>query len=265
VAQLNAPAAGAESAPVIRLERVSKSFGAIEALKDVSIELRRNECVGLVGDNGAGKSTLVKIVSGVHQPSAGRLFIDNQPVTLASPADARARDVETVYQNLALVDQLGVAGNLFLGREIMRRGWLGLGRVLGLLDLAEMDRRAAEAVRSLKVRIPDATMRVRDMSGGQRQGVAIARTVFWGRKALILDEPTAALGVQESEQVMRLIEGLQGSGLAMLVVSHNLQLILRLCRRVIVLRHGRVAAEVDTATATAGDLVHYIVGTKTAA
>jgi simple sugar transport system ATP-binding protein len=169
--------------------------------------------------------------------------------------------VETVYQDLALVNQLDVASNLFLGREIIRRGPLGVGRLFGWLDHRAMKRRSDEAIEELHVRIPGAASTpVGRMSGGQRQGVAIARTVSWGRRALILDEPTAALGVQESEGVMRLIEHLRERETPMLIVSHNMPMVLRLCTRIVVLRLGRVAADLPAATTTPDQIVSAITG-----
>jgi simple sugar transport system ATP-binding protein len=248
-------------APVLSLVKVGKSFGPIEALADVSLELRQSEVIGLVGDNGAGKSTMVKVISGVHAPSSGEVHYDGVKVTLSGPADARARGVETVYQDLALVNQLDVSGNLFLGREVIRRGPAGLGRLVGWLDHAAMRARSEDAVEELHVRIPSVQgTAVERMSGGQRQGVAIARTVSWGRRALILDEPTAALGVQESEGVMKLIERLRERATPMLIVSHNLPMILRLCTRVVVLRLGRIVADLDVATTSPDEIVSFITG-----
>jgi ABC-type sugar transport system ATPase subunit len=247
--------------PVVALDGVSKSFGPIEALSEVDLELRHGDVIGLVGDNGAGKSTLVKVISGVHAPTSGSVYYDGERVTLTGPADARARGVETVYQDLALVNQLDVAGNLFLGREIIRAGPAGIGRWFGWLDHAAMRRRAREAAEELHVRIPEvAGTPVGQMSGGQRQGVAIARTVSWGRRALILDEPTAALGVQESEAVMVLIERLRQRETPMLIVSHNLPMVFRLCSRIVVLRLGHKVADLDAGSTTPDEIVALITG-----
>lgn len=183
------------------------------------------------------------------------------PRILHGPADARARGVETVYQDLALVNQLDVSGNLFLGREIIRSGPLGIGRIFGWLDHGAMRRRSDDAIEELHVRIPKVGgTPVGRMSGGQRQGVAIARTVSWGRNALILDEPTAALGVQESEGVMRLIERLRERETPMLIVSHNMPMVLRLCTRIMVLRLGRIAANLVAAETTPDQIVSAITG-----
>lgn len=252
---------GTPESPVLSLVGVSKSFGPIDALSDVSLDLRRGEVIGLVGDNGAGKSTLVKIISGVHAPTSGTVEYDGEHVTLSGPADARARGVETVYQDLALVNQLDVSSNLFLGREIIRRGPLGVGRIFGWLDHGAMRRRSNEAIEELHVKIPGGgSTPVGRMSGGQRQGVAIARTVSWGRRALILDEPTAALGVQESEGVMRLIERLRERETPMLIVSHNMPMVLRLCTRIVVLRLGRIAADLQADQTTPDQIVSAITG-----
>jgi ABC-type sugar transport system ATPase subunit len=247
--------------PVVSLAGVSKSFGAIDALTDVSLDLRQGDVIGLVGDNGAGKSTLVKIIAGVFPPTRGQILYDGAEVSLSGPADARARGVETVYQELALVNELDVAGNLFLGRELIRRG--PLGRVFGLLDHGAMRRRAQQAIDDLHVKIPSVSSTpVARMSGGQRQAAAIARTLFWCRLALILDEPTAALGVHESEQVMQLIERLHERRLPMLIVSHNLPMVFRLCDRIVVLRLGRKAADLRTEATSPEDVVAYVTGAR---
>jgi ABC-type sugar transport system ATPase subunit len=247
--------------PVIRGEQLSKSYGAIEALVRVSFEIYPGEIVGLVGDNGAGKSTLAKIISGAHAPTAGELYVEERLVSFSNPAEARAMGIETVYQHLALVDQLDAAGNLFLGRELMVESWYG--RLANVLRLDEMRARAQEALDSLHIKIPDITAPVRTMSGGQRQAIAIGRSVFWGRKLLILDEPTAALGVEESDQVLNLVERLREKGLPVLVISHNMQHIYRITDRIIVLRHGAKVADLRKSETTLEEVVGYITGVYT--
>ncbi|MGF1627633.1 MAG: ATP-binding cassette domain-containing protein [Alphaproteobacteria bacterium] len=243
---------------VLELRNVSKSYGAIKAVTDVSLVLRDAEVTALVGDNGAGKSTLVGIMSGVISPSAGTLIMDGREVVFHSPKEARTAGIETVYQDLALVDELDVAGNMFLGREHTRGG--SLGRFLGALNLPGMRARTAKALQDAQLRVPDIDRPVRTMSGGQRQATAIVRTVFWGKRLLILDEPTAALGVDESEHALRTIEQLKKDGYPMLVVSHNLQHVFRISDRIVVLRHGRVQAEVATASASPEEVVGHITG-----
>lgn len=248
-----------QSTPVLRTRGLTKEFGAIKALVDVDLDVHEGEVVALVGDNGAGKSTLIKCVSGVHQPTAGEMFLDGEALELASPKQARERGIETVYQDLALVEELDVAGNFFLGKEEFRFG--GLGRMLGILDLPSMRRQAADAIADLHVRIPDVTKPVAKMSGGQRQGVAIGRSVFWGKRLLILDEPTAALGVDQSEEVLQMVEKLTDRGnLAVVLISHNMQDVKRIADRVVVLRQGRKVAELDNATTDSQEIVGYITG-----
>lgn len=245
--------------PVLRTRGLSKHFGAIQALTDVDLEVHEGEVVALVGDNGAGKSTLVKCVSGVHQPTAGTVELDGVELHLGSPGDARTLGIETVYQDLALVEELDVAGNFFLGKEEFKGGLIG--RLFGVLDLASMRAQAEQAIRDLHVRIPDVRQPVERMSGGQRQGVAIGRSVFWGKRLLILDEPTAALGVDQSEEVLALIERLvEKSGLAVLLISHNMQDVMRVADRTVVLRQGRKTADLVTKETTSQEIVGHITG-----
>jgi ABC-type sugar transport system ATPase subunit len=246
--------------PVLELIGIGKNYGAVVAAADVSFSIHDGEVVALVGDNGAGKSTLVGIMSGVIQPSAGTMRIDGSEVAFQSPRDARDAGIETVYQDLALVDELDVAGNMFLGREATFGG--GLGRFLGALDLGGMRKRTAEALKKAELRVPDIDRPVRAMSGGQRQATAIVRTVFWGKRLLILDEPTAALGVDESEHALKTIDTLRRQGIPMLVVSHNLQHVFRMSDRIVVLRHGRVQADLVTADTSPEDVVGHITGAK---
>lgn len=244
--------------PVLRLRNICKRFGAVTALDDVSFELRRGETVGIVGDNGAGKSTLLKTISGVHQPDSGTVELDGEPVRFTSPGMARETGIEAVYQDLALVDDMSVAENMFLGREPKKKGLAGM---FGLLDHKAMREQATETISRLRIRIPglgDAF--VRQMSGGQRQGAAIARSILWGRKVLLLDEPTAALGVKEQAEVESMIQDLRAEGLPMILIAHNMPLVFRVCDRIVVLRHGTVAATLRTADTTPEEVVSYITG-----
>jgi simple sugar transport system ATP-binding protein len=247
-----------QNTPVLKITGLTKSFGAIRALQGVDLEIRAGETVALVGDNGAGKSTLVKCVSGVHVPDSGEMLLDGEPLSVSSPKESRERGIETVYQDLALVEELDVAGNFYLGRELYRGGVLG--RFLGLLDLKRMRAEAQGALDEIHVRIPDIGKPVQRMSGGQRQGVAIGRSVFWGRRLLILDEPTAALGVDQSEEVLSTIERLRDRGLAILLISHNMENVMRASDRVVVLRQGSKVAELDKASTTGQEIVGYITG-----
>lgn len=244
--------------PAVKAVSVSKWYGAVCAVDDVDFAIHRGEVVALVGDNGAGKSTFVKILSGAVVPTSGEIFVDGEPVELSSPHDARELGIETVYQDLALVGHIDVGGNLFLGREPTRGGILG--RFLGILDLKAMNEKAEQALGDLGVSVPSVRAPVGTMSGGQRQGTAIARTALWGTKLLILDEPTAALGVKESEEALRLIEDVAARGTPLIMVSHNVEHVFRVATRVVVLRHGRVAADLAIGETTPEEVVSYITG-----
>lgn len=255
-------ASPAKPQAVLELRNVSKSYGAIKAATDVTFQVGPSETVALVGDNGAGKSTLVKMISGTIQPSEGSLVMEGEPVEFRSPADARAHGVETVFQDLALIDQLDAAGNLFLGREMTRGG--KIGQFLGILDLKEMWSRTQAALMDSNLKVPSVKRPVRSMSGGQRQANAIVRTVYWGKKLLLLDEPTAALGVDESEHTLRTIERIREKKLPMIVVSHNLQHVFRISDRILVMRQGRLAAQLVTGETTPEEVVAYITGARAA-
>lgn len=245
---------------MLRVSSISKRFGAVTALDSVSFELMPGETVGVVGDNGAGKSTLLKVMSGVVQPDEGAIEVDGQKVHFDSPRSARAGGIEAVYQDLALVDDMNVAENMFLGREILAPG---IGARLGVVSHKSMKARAAEAISRLRIRIPGlGEAFVRRMSGGQRQGAAIARAIFWGRKVLLLDEPTAALGVKEQGEVERLIQELRSKRMTMMIIAHNLPLVVRLTDRIVVLRHGRIAANLRSDATTPEEVVAYITGVK---
>lgn len=247
--------------PLLSVQNITKSFGAVKAIKGISFDIYPGEVVTLVGDNGAGKSTLVKIISGVHPPSSGDLVIGGIPRHFEKPADARAAGIETVYQHLALVEQLDVAENVFLGRERTTGGFLG--RWLGLLDQGTMRDDTAAALQQLHIKIPEPTLSVRRMSGGQRQAVAIGRAVMWGRQLLILDEPTAALGVEETEQVLSLIERLRDEQhMTFLIISHNMQDVYRIADRIVVLRQGQHVATLNKAETSPEEIVAYITGAK---
>ena len=250
-----------EATPVLELVEVSKHFGAIKAADGVSFAVMPGECVGLVGDNGAGKSTLVKIISGYHPQTSGSLQIQGQTVSFASPSDARQHKIETVYQDLALVEQLDVSANFFLGREI-HTGW---GRALRYLDRKVMRRQAAEELQRIGISVPRMSATVSELSGGQRQSIAIARSIFWGSECLVLDEPTAALGVKETNAVADLILRVIASGVSVLIVAHDIDLITKLSSRIVVLRQGKVWSRLKTDDVSAADIVHHITGMTRAA
>ena len=229
-----AQAASASSQPVMSLRGIRKHFGAIEALRGVDLDLFRGECLGLLGDNAAGKSTLMKVMSGAYIPDAGSIALQGETVHFAGPADARARRIEMVYQDLSLCDTIDVAGNMFLGREIVRGG---------LLAKAEMQQHAREMLDALEIRIPDLSLRVANLSGGQRQSIAIARAASFDPLVLIMDEPTSALAVAEVEAVLALIRRLKAQGRAVVLITHRLQDVFRVCDRLAVMYEGRKAAE----------------------
>ncbi len=249
-----------DQAALLAVEGVSKSYGSVAALKNVSFEIHRGEVVGLVGDNGAGKSTLIKCIAGVLRPDSGDIHLDGTKHDFASPADARAAGVETVYQDLALVEMFDLTENLFLGRELVRTGWL---ERFGLLRKQEMVTRARAAVAQLPARFPDLDAPIDQMSGGQRQVVAISKAAYWGRHLLLLDEPTAALGVQESAGVLEMITHTAGRGdMAILVVAHNLQHIFSVCTRVLVLRRGVLVANLNVEATSGEEVVAFITGAR---
>jgi simple sugar transport system ATP-binding protein len=255
-----APSEGADRSLLV-IENIVKSFGAVQALQGISFTVNRGEVVALVGDNGAGKSTLVKILSGVHQPDGGRFFLDGKLCHFDSPADARAAGIETVYQDLALVEQLNVAENVFLGKEYLYGGFLG--QLIGWLDRHRMRNETSSALSQLHIKIPAPTLPVRRMSGGQRQCIAIGRALIWGRKLLIMDEPVAALGVDETEQVLQMIEKLRESqGFAFLVISHNMQHVYRIADKIVVLRQGKYRVTLRKEETTMQEIVAYITGAK---
>lgn len=254
-----AGAAGdSQGRPVLELRSLSKAFGAVRALTDVSLRLRPSRVTALVGDNGAGKSTLVKCMSGVLHPDSGQILLDGDPVRIADPLEARDLGIETVPQNLMLVDTMDVSANLFLHREIRRSNPL-LAR-LGLLDKAAMRREAGEILDRLHINIPSVTQPIETLSGGQRQAIAVGRAVAWGRRVVLMDEPSAALGVEQTRLVLDLIRKLAQRGVAVLLISHNMQQVIDVADDVIVLRHGSVVGEVATDQVTGSDLVDLITG-----
>ena len=246
------------SPPLLQVDRVSKSFGGVHALEDISCAIYHGEITALVGNNGAGKSTLVKIISGAISPSTGTLYLRGEQQVFSSTADARRMGIETVFQHLALVEQLDVSENVFLGREVTYEGFR---RYFGFLSKRKMQQQTREVLNKLHIKIPPPRVPVRSLSGGQRQAVAIGRAVMWGRELLILDEPTAALGVEETEQVLQLIEDLKRSGhIAVIVVSHNMQDVYRIADRILVLRHGRLVASLPKGQTNMQEIVAYITG-----
>jgi len=223
--------------PILELRNVSKTYGAIRALRNVSFSLYPAEVVGLVGDNGAGKSTLSKVISGALKPDSGELLVEGEPQVFDNAVDARAAGIETVFQTLAVVPTLNILENLYLGREIFLAG--PLGRFFKVMNRSAMHREAGEGFRRLGLTLPSLKTKLGAMSGGQRQAVAIARAVLWGSKIVVLDEPTAALGVHQTEMVLAFIERLREHGVTVVLISHNMQNVLRVANRVIVMRLGQ--------------------------
>jgi ABC-type sugar transport system ATPase subunit len=246
--------------PLLGLRHIRKRFGGIDALDDVSLDVEQGDVLGLVGDNGAGKSTLIKLLAGVHAPTSGEILLEGAPLTLTPPANAQRHGIETVYQDLALIGTFTAADNFFLGREI---AWGGGPKLTRFLRRRAMTDKAIGALRELHIDIPKVrTQPVDRMSGGQRQLTAIARGAFWGKKLLLLDEPTAALGIREAQEVLDLIGRLSRRGLTILMVTHNLEHLARVCNRVVVMRRGRKVADRKTAETSMDDVVALITGAR---
>ena len=237
--------------PLLELRGVYKSFGSVQALTDVDFEVRAGEVMALVGDNGAGKSTLIKCIAGIHPMDEGQMLFDGQPVTVHGPKDAAKLGIEVVYQDLALCDNLDVVQNMYLGREAHN--------VFQVLSEPPMEAKTRETLKSLRVTtIKSIRQTVATLSGGQRQSVAVARAVMWNSKLVILDEPTAALGVAQTEQVLALVNRLAEQGLGVVLISHNLHDIFETATRITVLRLGRNAGLFERAKVTQEQVVHAI-------
>lgn len=245
-------------APVLEARHIKRHFGAVVALADASLTLYPREVVGLVGDNGAGKSTLLKILSGVLAPSDGEIQIDGRPVQLRRAQDAMDAGIETVYQDLALVDTMTAYQNVYLGREELSKN--PIKRFFNLVDDKQMRSRARDVLDSLQVKIPSINVTVKGMSGGQRQCLAIARALLWGRRIVILDEPTAALGVRETGQVLDVIRDLRKHDVSVIVVSHNMQQMMSVADRITVMRLGRSIATRTVKDTQVSEIVGLITG-----
>lgn len=241
--------------PLLELRNIRKSFGAIEAIRDVSFTVERGEVVALLGDNGAGKSTLVKIISGGQAPSGGEMVFDGAPRAFASPLEAKKAGIETVYQDLSLCTNVDVVANFFMGREITRR-------VFGIpvLDEAEMTRQTGEALRRGGTRIPSLKAKVEHLSGGQRQAIELNRFVHFGGKLVLLDEPFAALGVEQTQRGLEMIRRVSAQGIGVIVITHIMQQAFMVADRIVVLRQGVVAGDVPTSETTQPEVIAMITG-----
>jgi ABC-type sugar transport system ATPase subunit len=298
--------------PLLRAVNLTKRFGGLVAVDGVSFDVKPGEVIGLVGDNGAGKSTFIKMISGVYQPDDGEIYFDEKKVSFIDPRDARDLGIETIYQDLALAENLDVGSNIFLGREMKKRfiserlsriiissvfalplgallAWLGLhffkipGLVLGLLiglasgivlgwlfgsvtqvvDRKTMMGESTKALKRLDIEIPSLTQQVRNLSGGQRQSVAIARSIYWNAKVMIMDEPTAALGVSEQRKVLTLVRTLADHGVPVIIISHNMQDVFAVADRIVIMRRGKKVGEEIAAETTPDKIVSLMVGAET--
>lgn len=247
---------GVQRNPTIRLDHVTKRFGGLTAVNDVSMAVYPGEVVALAGDNGAGKSTLIKMISGVYRPDEGNIFLGDREITMSSPMEARSLGIETIYQDLALCENLDASVNIFLGREPMRRMLVLFKQV----DRSQMLSESQKVLDRLDIHIPNLRRPIREMSGGQRQAVAIARAVYWNARLVIMDEPTAALGVPEQRKVHELIKTLRDQNVPVILISHNLQDIFAVADRIIVMRRGKKVGDVQASDVNDDELVSMMVG-----
>ena len=243
---------------VLEARKIVKRYGHVTALDGADLELRAGEVLAVIGDNGAGKSTMVKVICGAVVPDEGEVLLDGVPVHFQSPLDPRKRGIETVYQDLAVAPALDIATNLFLGRELRCRGILGSW--FRLLDKRRMKREAQREMGELKFHLPSIDSAVEDLSGGQRQGVAVARAAIFGRRLVIMDEPTAALGVRESGEVLKLIRTIRDRGLPVLLISHNMPHVFEIADRIHIMRLGRRVALTTPQEHTMGEVVAIMTG-----
>jgi len=244
--------------PMLQVRGLTKRFGGLTAVDQVDLEVYPGEVVGLLGDNGAGKSTLIKMVSGVYRPDGGQIFFQGRELKLGSPMDALELGIETLYQDLALAENLNVYANIFLGRE-RTKPFLGFIRVL---DHAAMHGESQKVLQRLEIEIPSLKMNIKNLSGGQRQAVAIGRSIYWNAKLLIMDEPTAALGVAEQRKVLDLVRVLASQNIPIIVISHQLYDIFSVCDRLVVMRRGKKVAERRTKETTPDEVVGLITGAE---
>ena len=242
--------------PILEVRNITKRFGGLTAVDAVDLKVFPGEVVAVLGDNGAGKSTLIKVISGVHRADEGRIFFDETEVKMDNPMQALSMGLETIYQDLALAENLNVYSNIFLGREKLKR-FLG---VLNILDHSFMLGEARKVLDQLDIEVPSLRNTIRTLSGGQRQAVAISRAIYWNAKFLIMDEPTAALGVPEQEKVLGLVRTLSKQGVGIIIISHQMQDVFSVATRLVIMRRGKKVAERITAETTPDEVVGLIVG-----
>ena len=240
---------------ILSVRNIQKQFGALFALDDVSIDFNAGEVVALLGDNGAGKSTLIKVISGTYVPDGGEMFLAGEKVAFATPKDALDAGIQTVFQDLALCDNLDVVANLFLGHELRKSLFPGLS----YFDNASMRRRATDLLKELAVHLPSVDSKVKDLSGGQRQSVAIAKAVNANCRIIVMDEPTAALGVAQTRKVLDLVRELRGRGIAVVYITHNMDDVMDVCDRCVVMKNGRKIGEVATSDVSREELANMII------
>jgi simple sugar transport system ATP-binding protein len=257
-----APSGAGVSTAILEARGIVKRYGHVEALRGADFVAHAGEVTALIGDNGAGKSTLVKILSGVTAATSGEIWVDGKPVTFSSPSDAHAKGIETVFQDLAVAPDLTPAANMFMGREALRPGWLGR---LGFLDNPTMRRESAAAFARLKVSLKDMDTPIASLSGGQRQSVAICRSIMWAKRVVFMDEPTAALGVLQTGRTLDLIRRIRDTGIAIVLISHNMRDVLEIADTVEVLRLGRRIARLRNDGLTVQELVGAMTGALDAA
>jgi ABC-type sugar transport system ATPase subunit len=245
--------------PLFQAVNLTKRFGGLTAVDNASLDVNVGEVIGLVGDNGAGKSTFIKMVAGVYQPDEGELFFENRQVSFSGPREARDMGIETIYQDLALAENLDVGSNIFLGREMKKRY---LGGAIKTLDRTKMREESAKVLSRLDIHIPSLTQQIRNLSGGQRQSVAIARTIYWNAKMVIMDEPTAALGVAQQRDVLRLVRTLCDQGVPVILISHNMQDVFAVSDRIVVMRRGKKVGERLAKDSTPDEIVSLMVGAE---
>ncbi len=244
---------------LLEVRNITKRFGGLVAVNNVSFGVNAGEVVGLLGDNGAGKSTLVKVISGVHQPDEGKIFFEGKEIKINNPMDALSLGIETIYQDLALAENLNVYSNIFLGREKLKR-------ILGFIKVLDHDYMYSESkaiLDRLDIKIPSLRNKIRMLSGGQRQAVAISRSIYWDAKFLIMDEPTAALGIAEQKKVLDLVRTLRSQGIGIIIISHQLYDVFSVTDRLVIMRRGEKVAERVTKETTPDEVVSLIVGAET--